>query len=349
MLMALLVTPPGSGGIAVIQVVGRDAAKAVQAKFSRPLPKPGELAVGRLVDEVVVRVIPARESIVKEPTVEVACHGGAAPEAVLAALRARPITFEALLDRAVAARKIDRIRAEAHLALPKTLTALGARVIQEQADGAFTKTNLKGLLATAPFGLALTEPPRIAIVGRANVGKSTLFNALVAHERALVSPVAGTTRDPVDEVIAIREVPVRLIDTAGLLPDGVGHGLLEQLSLERTREEIERADLILLVRDATAPDSVEERAFERWAGARKSLVVYNKLDLTQGFAKRIGVSATSGHGLDRLRASMLRALGVRIPKRGSAVVFTRRQRTLLEAFEAGARGREIARRLIWDR
>jgi tRNA modification GTPase len=351
-LASVLLTPRGPGGIAVVQVVGRGAARVVAAKFSRPLPRPGALAVGRLVDEVVVRVVPASESIVREPSVEVSCHGGSAPaEAVMAAIGAERIDFATLLDRAVAARRIDRLCAEAHAALPNALTRLAARVLLAQAEGALSravKAGLEGLLETAPAGRAFVEPPRVALVGRANAGKSTLFNALVERERALVSPVAGTTRDPVEEVVAVREVPLRLVDTAGLLPEGIGHGLLEQLSLARTREEIERADLIVLVRDATATDSIEEKAFARWAGSRKAIEVCNKTDLTQGFPpRRPGVSAKTGEGLDRLRGAMVRALGIRRPSPGAAVVFTKRQQTLLEAFAAGARQAEVRRRLMW--
>ena len=148
--------------------------------------------------------------------------------------------------------------------------------------------------------------------------------------------------------MAVREVPLRLVDTAGLLPEGVGHGLLEQLSLARTREEIERADLLVLVRDATATDSIEEKAFARWAGSRTTIEAYNKIDLTQGFSPRLpGVSAKTGDGLERLRRAMLRALGIRRPDPSAPVVFTRRQQTLLEAFAAGARETEVRRRLLW--
>jgi tRNA modification GTPase len=347
----ILATAPGPSGLAVLQVVGRGAVRAVAAKFSRPMPKPGALAVGRLVDEVVVRVVPAKETGFGEPIVEISCHGGKAPaEAVMAELGLPRTEWASVLDGAVKVGKIDRLRAEARLALPHALTEAGARALQAQVDGALTsavKRSLKGLLPTATAGLALTNPPRVAIVGRANAGKSTLFNAVLGRERALVSPVAGTTRDPVDEVVGLRGIPVRLIDTAGLLPEGVGHGILEQLSLKRTREEIERAALLLFVRDATASATVDEAAFERWSSSRRTLTVWTKIDLVQGWpAKRLGVSGRTGAGLDRLGRSVLRTLGIRLPRAGGAVVFTERQRTLLEAFEAGGGEAEIRRRLL---
>jgi tRNA modification GTPase len=187
----------------------------------------------------------------------------------------------------------------------------------------------------------------VAIVGRPNVGKSTLFNALVERERALVSPVAGTTRDPVEETIAVSEVPLRLIDTAGLL--GVGEvGLLEQLSIERTRQEIRRADALVVVRDATVSDAVEEELFLNRVADRPKIVVWNKADLTQGAERRgLLVSARLGTGVERLRRALLRTLEIRRPRPGEPVVFTERQRTLLEAFEAGAGEAEIRRKLLW--
>jgi tRNA modification GTPase len=349
--VAVLASPPGEGGVAVVEVVGPGAVAAVARKFSGRMPKPGSLAVGRLVDEVVVSVVPARRSPLGEPTVEVSCHGGLRPaEAVIAEIGVRRVDRSVVLDRAVAARRLDRPRAEAMALLPEALTVLAAKVLQAQAQGALSRRarrSLMGLLATAPSGLALVRPPLVAIVGRANVGKSTLFNALVERERALVSPVAGTTRDPVEETVAVAEVPLRLVDTAGLL--GIAEvGLIEQLSIERTRQEIRRADALLVVRDATAPDVVEEELFLNRVVDRPRVVAWNKVDLTQGFrARGILVSGRDGTGVDRLRRALLRALGLHRPRVGEAVVFTDRQRTLLEAFEAGASETIIRQKLLW--
>src|SRR5436189_1983245 len=121
-----------------------------------------------------------------------------------------------LLERAVETGALDRIRAEAWTLLPRAATELAALVLQDQADGALSEAVTKlsaprdaeRLLSTAPLGLVLARPARVVLAGSPNVGKSTLFNALLREDRALVSPVAGTTRDPVREVIAIDQVPI---------------------------------------------------------------------------------------------------------------------------------------------
>src|SRR5258706_14419446 len=103
-----MASPPGEGGVAVIEVVGPDAESEVARRFSRPLPGPGRLGVGRLVDEVVVRVIPSRRSIYGEATVEISCHGGLQPaESVIHELGLPRVDRTKPLDRAAAARGLD--------------------------------------------------------------------------------------------------------------------------------------------------------------------------------------------------------------------------------------------------
>ena len=132
------------------------------------------------------------------------------------------------------------------------------------------------LLRTAHDGQVLRRGVRAAIVGRPNAGKSSLLNQLLGHDRAIVSPTPGTTRDTIEETASIRGVPVVFIDTAGLR-DTVD--AVEAEGVRRSRVALERAELILHLLDASEPlDAADQRHLEEFAG-RKRLLVINKTDL----------------------------------------------------------------------
>jgi tRNA modification GTPase len=126
---------------------------------------------------------------------------------------------------------------------PETGDALHARLAELRGD-------LEALLATAGRGQILREGVRTVIYGAPNVGKSSLLNLLLGYDRAIVSPTPGTTRDSIEEVINLRGLPLRLVDTAGIR---AAADAVEQAGMERTQRELERAGLVLLVHDATLP------------------------------------------------------------------------------------------------
>ena len=153
------------------------------------------------------------------------------------------------------------------------------------------RTEVDGLLAGADRGRLLREGLRVALVGRPNVGKSSLLNALLRTERAIVTPVAGTTRDTVEEWASVGGVPLHLIDTAGLSPSD---DPIERLGVERSRAAAQSADLLLFVVDASCPltpldfqAAAQLRAVRAEAaspaagGAHELVLVLNKADLLQ--------------------------------------------------------------------
>lgn len=152
------------------------------------------------------------------------------------------------------------------------------------------------LLATAPAGERLREGALLVLAGRPNAGKSSLFNALLGADRALVSELPGTTRDTIEAHTSFLGWPVRLADTAGLW-EAESH--LDRLGVEVSRRYLAAADLVLLCVDAARPlDAAELRI----ACERPTLLLHTKADLaaaSQGDALR--VSATTGDGLDALR------------------------------------------------
>ncbi|QTX33474.1 tRNA uridine-5-carboxymethylaminomethyl(34) synthesis GTPase MnmE [Aminithiophilus ramosus] len=162
-------------------------------------------------------------------------------------------------------------------------------------------------------GLLLSQGIAVALVGKPNVGKSSLLNALLARPRALVTAVAGTTRDVLEAPLSHRGVPLHLLDTAGLR---VPLDEVEALGIDRTMEALERADLALLVLDGSAPlDDDDRRAASRLVG-RPHLTLVNKSDLphrvgddeARALSPSLGVlrlSAREGEGIEALKETVV--------------------------------------------
>jgi len=175
-----------------------------------------------------------------------------------------------------------------------------------------------GLLAHGREGRILREGVTAAIIGRPNVGKSSLLNALLRTDRAIVTPVPGTTRDVLEEVLNIRGIPVRLLDTAGIRETA---DPVEQEGVKRSRAAQKQADLLLIVLDGSEPLTVDDQAFLESVPpgmGQKRLLVVNKSDLPGRLdpaalppagpdCAAARISAKTGAGLDELR-DRIRAL-----------------------------------------
>ncbi|HXM42944.1 MAG TPA: tRNA uridine-5-carboxymethylaminomethyl(34) synthesis GTPase MnmE [Bryobacteraceae bacterium] len=159
------------------------------------------------------------------------------------------------------------------------------------------------------FGGLVRSGLTLAIVGRPNVGKSSLFNRLLEQDRAIVTDIPGTTRDVVSEVAAIHGIPVKLFDTAGIRE---GQGLVETLGIERSYQAMADADVTVVVVDLSTPIEVEDR--ELMARARELgrwILVGNKCDLPRRAEPIEGlqpVSALTGEGVETLRDAVFRAV-----------------------------------------
>jgi tRNA modification GTPase len=164
---------------------------------------------------------------------------------------------------------------------------------------------LEEVLDKSRQGSLLRTGIHVVLAGRPNVGKSSLLNRLAGEERAIVTPIPGTTRDALREPIQIEGVPLVVVDTAGLRTSS---DVVERLGIERTQRELERADLVLVVFEAGERHAPLE---ELPAGVAR-LEIYNKADLAPGFvppADALSVSAKTGEGLERLRKAILEAAG----------------------------------------
>ncbi len=200
---------------------------------------------------------------------------------------------------------------EAHLDFPEediapdTREALLARLDQALAF-------MDELLRTADEGRILRRGIRAAIVGRPNVGKSSLLNQLLGHERAIVSAVPGTTRDTIEETANIRGLPVVFIDTAGLREAG---DAIEQEGIRRSHESVTQAELILQVLDGSEPLAEEDRRYLDQFAGKKRILVRNKVDRPQRLElpgeiapQPVALCALSGEGVEALKDAIQRMI-----------------------------------------
>jgi len=170
------------------------------------------------------------------------------------------------------------------------------------------RSGIDALLATADRGKVLREGVRTVIYGAPNVGKSSLLNLLLGHERAIVSARPGTTRDVIEETINLRGLPIRLIDTAGVRES---EDEVEREGMKRTRRELERADLALHVFDASQPplDETGGLIWEAFQAGGSALVVLNKIDLGEHPGWRavegVRISCLKGEGIEALAEAVV--------------------------------------------
>ena len=161
------------------------------------------------------------------------------------------------------------------------------------------------LLRTANEGQILRRGIRAAIIGRPNAGKSSLLNQLLGRDRAIVSPIAGTTRDTIEETANIRGLPIVFIDTAGLRESA---DEIEREGVRRSRESLAQAELILHVLDASEPLTDADKTFLAELSDKKRLLVLNKADLPRKLVlpppidvSVVSVCCPSGQGIEALK------------------------------------------------
>jgi tRNA modification GTPase len=258
----------------------------------------------------------------------------------LAGLRAELVALAALLEL-----ELDFGEEEVEFASRERLRGIAEGIAEE----------IDRLASSFSLGNAIRQGVPVAIVGRPNAGKSTLLNALVGDDRAMVSEIAGTTRDRIEERVAIGGVGFRFIDTAGLRDT---EDVLERMGIDRTLDAVRRAFVVLLVVDSTSAssDDIETQIIELDLHPEQRLcVVFNKIDkvrtsafadsednllvLTNGIESASGssgfspnfiaISARTGQGLDELRRWLTSAVDAGSVQAGSAVVSSARHHEAL--------------------
>lgn len=344
-------TPVGMGGVATIAIAGSGAWSIIRMLFrtakgeeapERP-PAFGSLRFGRFGEPSGDEVVLAVRAGTPEPWFEVHCHGG---EQVVDWLieqvvghGARHVSWVDLEE----SRTGSWVRAAATMQLGRALTLKAAGVLLDQVNGAF-EAEVRRLLALVEasdgreraqieihelserwrVGQHLTRPWRVAFVGAPNAGKSSLVNSIAGFERAVVTPIPGTTRDAVTTLVALSGWPVELIDTAGLRCTADS---LEGEGIALGQAAAAAADLRVWVVDVTQPVR---------SPAGEFLVVANKCDLTLAPADvPLSVSAATGAGVPGLIGAIVARMSPDVPA-GAAVPFTEEIASLLE--HAAGRG-----------
>ncbi|WP_085390696.1 tRNA uridine-5-carboxymethylaminomethyl(34) synthesis GTPase MnmE [Enterococcus faecalis] len=187
---------------------------------------------------------------------------------------------------------------------------LTTKLLLEKAE--FVKAQIQQLLTTAKQGKILREGLSTAIIGRPNVGKSSLLNHLLREEKAIVTDIAGTTRDVIEEYVNVRGVPLKLIDTAGIRET---EDIVERIGVERSRKALADSDLILLVLNQSEELTEEDRQLLEATKGLKRVILLNKMDLPTKLDPNelqelvpaeeiLSVSVLSNTGLDQLEAKI---------------------------------------------
>jgi tRNA modification GTPase len=364
---AAVMTGQGPGAIATIQLCG-DGVPAVLRTLLRPkggqpfVPAQGRVILGDMID---------RGAILDEVAIgcesphflALHCHGNPLiVQRIMEVLQEQGVQAvppEQMLVRMLASAKgDDGINLEAKLALTTVKTMEGAALVANQIGAGLSqkvrqwRDNLDSMppaeiVAEARDILARSEPARliisgctIALIGPPNTGKSTLLNTLAGREKAIVSALGGTTRDWVSAEIRLPPLAVTLIDTAGL--DPAPAAAIDRTVQQKSLDIISRADLVLLVLDISQPaELLRQSTIDRLAGA-KVITVLNKADLSPHcdpadlpapLQDVVRLSAKQGTGLDDLIHAIHRVCGVAAFDAGAPIVFTDRQRRLLESLQ----------------
>ncbi len=213
---------------------------------------------------------------------------------------------------------------------------------------------LAGVLDRTRQGALLREGMTVVLAGQPNVGKSSLLNALAGAELAIVTPIAGTTRDRIGQTIQIEGVPVHVVDTAGLRHAGQSHDEVERLGMERSWAEIERADTVIFLHDLTRRGEAGYENGDAAIAARLSVAdskrvlhVFNKSDATverSQLASGLHISARTGDGLAELRRALLERAGWHANPEGVFIARTRHVQALQRCAVHLASGRALSAR-----
>lgn len=356
-LSAALLTPIGRGAVASIRLQGDlDSSRLADIPFRAANGKVlSQQSIGRIVfgtwgqlpadsEEIVVcRVAPQ--------ALEIHCHGGdAAVRRILQDLQC--IGCRVLEWQDQKQRVLGTFEAECMDALSRATTWKTAEILHEQSSGLLRRSlesllslsfnatelisRLDELLRWSSLGIHLSQPWMVVLTGRPNVGKSSLINALLGYERAIVFDQPGTTRDVVTAETAFEGWPVQLTDTAGLRETSEE---LEAAGIALTRQKLEVADVRLILIDLSELPSPEDEALlAAWPDA---IVIGHKCDLTDQWQNRlpqhaIRVSSATGTGLVQLQNMIISRLVPQTPPPGTAIPVTMRQILELKAARTAA-------------
>lgn len=204
------------------------------------------------------------------------------------------------------------------------------------------KGDVKSLLSSAETGRMIQEGLNVAIIGKPNVGKSSLMNSLLNEARAIVTEIPGTTRDTIEEHLSIRGIPVRLTDTAGIRETD---DLIEKIGIEKSKESFNQADLVIFIIDSSRSLSEEDLYIIGHIDQSKAIVILNKIDLKQVVEREqiekmlseaviLEASMETQQGIDLIEEKIVDLVyGGKVKQNESLMVTNVRHKNILEAAE----------------
>lgn len=203
------------------------------------------------------------------------------------------------------------------------------------------RKEIKGFIETAEEGKILREGLSTVIVGKPNVGKSSLLNAITKENRAIVTDIPGTTRDVIEEYINISGIPIKIIDTAGIRETD---DVVEKIGVERSRAKINDADLIILILDSSNELTEEDKEIINHISNKKYMILLNKSDLNSKITQKdleninctniYNISAKTGEGIDEVRTAIKDMFFKgEISTNNVIITNTRHKEALLRAYE----------------
>lgn len=260
------------------------------------------------------------------------------------AVRAAAAQLEGALSRAVATLRHRLVGVAAMLEVAIDFAEEDVGVLDRDALLGTTSgiaAELRALAATYGHGRLLREGIRVALVGRPNSGKSSLLNRLIGSDRAIVTAVAGTTRDVIEESLDIDGMAITLSDTAGLRASA---DVVEQIGIAKTYEEIREADLVIGVFDGSALWSDEDNTVIAALRHKKSISLINKVDLpgklnfpaVDSGSRQLLVSAKTGEGMHAIRRAIVEIVGLDSDDTGGVTVTRERHLAAIESAAAAA-------------
>ncbi len=206
------------------------------------------------------------------------------------------------------------------------------------------KKEIKQLYDTAESGKILRDGLKTVIIGKPNVGKSSLLNSILGENRAIVTDIAGTTRDVIEEFVNIKGIPLKIVDTAGIRET---EDIVEKIGVEKSKESYSTADLVIMVLDSSRPLSEEDREILDTLKSKKTIVLLNKIDLPQKIdldelskyvdcSSIIKISALQNEGIDQLQDKIESMVYKGSVKNSSSLMITnsRHKDALLKAYES---------------
>ena len=337
---------------------------------------------GEKIDEVILILMKTPQTYTREDTVEFNCHGGILSlrkvlETVISygARMAEPGEFtkraflNGRIDLSQAEAVIDLIQAKTERSLSSSLAQLGGSLKKKIEDSmdfpdqdikeistekteeiiSYILKEINFLIETLDYGKMLKEGISALIVGKANVGKSSLFNTLLRENRAIVTHIPGTTRDTIEELVNIKGIAFKIIDTAGLKnPENV----IEKISIKKMMKHLRETKLILAMFDVSAPLSSEDKEVIKEINkeknkSKKVIVIENKIDLSEKIDEKklfdlldikdsIKMSLEEKIGVEELEEKLTRAAmeGLIIPENGVVINNARQAKQLNRAKQA---------------